>query len=262
MRTYITGFNGFLGRNLASRLGGFNAIKHQDIQTIVLEPFERFFFCSAYGNMIFHNDDAMVMKANVSDLISILSRTDLKKGFDSFVYISTSSVKRPHQTMYSRTKKASEEILLGIAEKYQLPICIIRPYSITGVGEQKEHLIPTLIRSCLFGEKINFVPEPRHDFIDVQDVVDGIMALSNRHAKGVFEIGSGKSYSNQEVLDIVEEVPGKKANMTLVENMRPYDTRQEDWVSTNPKVREFGWKPKKSLRLSIEEMVNAEQIRN
>lgn len=253
---YLTGANGFIGKKLKDRLFDVTSIKHQDLYLNKLEPFNRFFFCSTYGNMAFHEDDAMTIKANVFDLAHVLFQIDKEIGFESFVYISTSSVKRPTQTMYSRSKKMAEELLLGHMDKYQLPVCIIRPLSVTGVGEQKEHLIPKLIDSCLNGTRMDFVEDPRHDFIDVDDFVDGVIALSDRHARGVFELGNGHSYSNRDVLDIVERVTGKKANLSIVKSMRKYDTKSDDWVATDTKARDFGWKPKKTLELTITEMVN------
>jgi len=201
--------------------------------------------------MSFHDDDKKILQANILDLIHILET--MERDFKSFVFISTSSVRLPRQTMYSRSKKAAEEILLSYMEKYNLPVCIIRPFSITGVGEQKEHLIPTLIRSCMENELVNFVPEPAHDFIDVSDVVDGIINLSSRSARGIFELGTGKQVSNQTILDIIQEVTGKKANINVVDKMRDYDTNK--WVSLNYKARGYGWLPRKTLEQSIQEMV-------
>lgn len=262
MRSYITGSTGFVGSHIKERVKDLTPIPHPLIQRVNIEPFSRFFFCSAYGNMAFHTDEKEIIKANVSDLVSVLGKIDFKNRFASFVYISTSSVKRPHQTTYSRSKKAAEEILLSYMEKYQAPILIVRPYSITGVGEQKEHLIPTLIRSCMTGEKVPFAPSPRHDFIDVEDLVDGILSLSNAGIKGIFEFGTGTSYSNKEVLEIVERVTGEKANVHMVESLRDYDTKGDDWVSTNFKARGYGWLPKKSLELSIRQMYDRAKQEN
>jgi nucleoside-diphosphate-sugar epimerase len=94
-----------------------------------------------------------------------------------------------------------------------------------------------------------------HDYIDVDDVVEGILNLSYLGIKGIYELGSGKSHSNQEVLEIVEKVTGKKANINKVDTLRSYDTK--DWKSTNLKARGYGWLPKKSLEQSIREMVKA-----
>lgn len=250
---FATGLSGFVGSHLSKKLD-IIGIPHDKIPTTQIKQLDNFFFLSAYGNMAFHTEDEKIIKANITDLVDIILTTS-KLNFKSFVYISTSSVNLKNQTMYSRTKKAGEEILLSFMEKYHLPIAIIRPFSITGVGEQKEHLIPTLIRSCYTGEQVNFVQEPVHDFIDVDDVVDGIINLSQNSARGIFELGSGKQYSNSQVLDIVEKVTGKKANINFVPKLRDYDS--ENWVSTNFKSRGWGWMPTKSLEQSITEMVEA-----
>ena len=257
MRNIITGAGGFLGRYLVKSLTGETlVVPHEKIQSIKLPPFENGFFLSTFGNLIEHDDGrestAKVVKANVLDLCYILDQA-IQYKFKSFIFISTSSVKLQIQTTYSRTKKAAEEILLAYKEKYRLPILIIRPFSMVGVGEQHQHLIPTLIRSCLKGEKMNFVPNAKHDYIAVEDVVDGILNLSEHSNGGIYELGSGKSVSNQEVLELVEKVTGKKANITIVPNMRSYDTQQ--WVSTNFRARSFGWLPKITLEQSIISMV-------
>lgn len=260
MIEYISG-NGFVGKHLNKRLNA-TLIPHSKLSSIILEPFERFFFLSGYGNLIEHDDGpdgtAKVVKANVTDLCHVLDQA-IRHKFKSFVFMSTSSVKLQVQTTYSRTKKAAEEILLAYREKYHVQIIIVRPFSIVGVGEQPTHLIPTLIRSCMTGEKINFVKESRHDFISVDDVVDGILNLSDNQAGGIYELGSGKSYSNQEVLEIVEKVTGKKANVNIVSSLRAYDNL--NWVSTNFRARSFGWLPKVSLEQSITNMVKAYDVK-
>ena len=250
---YVTGASGFIGSRLVQSLDHFTPIPHEEIHTFKYKHYDKFFFLSTYGNMAFHDDDKKIYKANVSDLLDVLDATNFTEDFKSFVFLSTSSVRLPRQTMYSRTKKAAEELLLSYMEKYSAPICIIRPFSVTGIGEQKEHLIPTLIRSCIDGELINFVPNAVHDFIDVDDVVSGILNLSDNSAKGIYELGTGEQHSNQQVLEIVQEATGKQANINPVGSMRPYDTT--NWMSTNYKARGYGWLPKKSLKQSIEEMV-------
>jgi nucleoside-diphosphate-sugar epimerase len=255
MKEYLTGASGFLGRNLAEKLKGeVVTIPHADISFTILEPFDRFFFLSAYGNMSFHDDDDMIIKANLLDLVDMATQAK-KFDFKSFVYVSTSSVKLPRQTMYSRTKRAAEEVLLALTENTELPFCVIRPYSITGVGEQEEHLIPKLIDSCFTGKNMTFVPGPVHDFIDVTDVAEAIINLSEAGGKGIYEVGTGVAYTNQDVLDIVENATGKRANVTVVPNLRDYDS--SDWVCKNFRARTHGWLPKKTLEDSIGEMVEA-----
>ena len=250
----ITGANGFVGSHLVKALESkpIICIPHKEIMNTKLQSFDTFYFLSAYGNMYFHNGDEKILQANISDLIHLLLEAK-NCGFESFVYISTSSVELPVQTMYSRTKKAAEEILLSFIDKYNLPICIIRPFSITGVGEQKEHLIPTLIRSCFTGELVNFVPEPRHDYIDVEDIISEILKLSAIRAKGIFKLGNSFLVSNREVLELVEEITDKKANIKIVKTLRSYDN--DNWYAKEYISRDYGWRTRISLKDTIKAMV-------
>lgn len=248
----VTGASGFLGKHLVSRLDNPLCIPHQQIASAQLPRYDHLYFLSAYGNMADHTDDDAIIQANILDPLALVRQ---RSDFQSFTFVSSSSVKLNTQTMYSRTKRATEEVLMGYVDKHKLPICIIRPFSITGVGEQPNHLIPTLIRSCMEGTLMNFVPDPSHDFIDVDDVVNGIINLSENHAHGIFELGSGIKRTNLEVLEIVQQATGRKANINMVNRLRDYDN--ENWVSNNFRARSFGWLPTKSLEVSIGEMVNA-----
>lgn len=250
---YITGASGFIGKALLRQVEA-TPIPHKDLSTINLKPFETFYFLSSYGNMSSHTDHEAIMQANIKDLIHILNES-VQHHFKSFVFISTSSVKLRTQTTYSRSKRAAEEIILAYMERFNKPICIIRPFSITGVGEQTAHLIPTLIDSCMKGKLINLVPNATHDYIDIEDTVTGILNLATHSARGIYELGTGKCYSNLEVLAIVEEATKKKAKVNLVSSMRPYDN--DSWVSQNFRSRGFGWSPRKDLKQSIVEMVKA-----
>lgn len=244
---FLTG-KGFLGNALLNKIDAVH-IPHEEIDSFVLKDVEKVYFCSAYGNMSDHTNDDLIIKANLLDLITIFNKIK-DKNFKSFVYISTSSVKLPVQTMYSRTKKAAEEILMGYIEKYHLPITIIRPYSITGVGEQPKHLIPVLINAAINDLPVNLC-EGSHDYIDIDDMVNGILNLSDHQAQGVYELGTGVSTTNKKVLEIVEFVTGKKIKVNEVPQLRKYDN--PNWVCKNYKARSYGWLPKKSLVESISE---------
>ena len=81
-------------------------------------------------------------------------------------------VARP-KTMYGACKACGTQLTRHYAEFYNT--VIVRPFSVTGVGEQDKHLIPNLIKSCLTGQKIPFVPAPVNDYIDVKDLCKGVV---------------------------------------------------------------------------------------
>jgi nucleoside-diphosphate-sugar epimerase len=250
VESYVTGANGFLGRHLFKRLPiNSAAIEHEDIYGYPLEDFDNFYFLSTYGNLYHHqNEVGNMLDANIRDLNYVL-RLILKDALacETFLYMSSSSVTLPVQTSYSRMKRAGEEMVLAMPFNG----CVVRPYSITGVGEQKEHLIPKLIRSCMEGEKMDFVPYPVHDYVDVADVVDGLLWLTEKKMSGIHEFGSCRPVSNEEVLAIVEKACGKKANLNVVKRMRDYD--DSGWYCH----KSSGIRISKELEQSISEMVEA-----
>jgi nucleoside-diphosphate-sugar epimerase len=138
-------------------------------------------------------------------------------------------------------------------------VVVFRPASITGVGEQPIHLIPTLIRSCLFKESIPFVSEPVHDYIDVSDVCSAIKLLADKaqFLKGqIFNVGTGVQTSNLRVKDMIESITKEKAHINLSAKINPLNLSQV-WIADSSKLRSLGWKPKKTLFQSLKEMVRS-----
>ena len=95
-----------------------------------------------------------------------------------------------------------------------------------------------------------FDPYPVHDFIDVSDVVDGLVFLSEQEAQGIYEFGTGIARSNNQVRKLVEKITGKKASAREKTGLRSYDN--QDWHCS-----ERFFKPLKNLEQSITEMVEA-----
>lgn len=243
----ISGSHGFLGQRLLEHLGPSKVIR-LDRTPNVPDDVKIVFDLATYGNMYEQTDFRKIYRANFTRVAEMLQKLPPDR---RFIYVSTSSVKLPVQTHYSVSKRTTEGFLKALDNNY----AIVRPYSVTGVGEQPAHLIPKLIDSCLNGTEMPFVPDPVHDFIDVDDFVDALLILSKSKEKGIFEVGGGVEHSNQDVLEIVERVTGKKANVIVVPTLRSYDTGE--WRSNNERMYSLGWEPKKSLTETITEMCNA-----
>ena len=240
--------SGFCGNHLAARFNS-EQIERLGRDGKIPKGLDIVFDLAAYGNMAGHQGKPQeIYKAN---LMRVIDEMDYL-GNAKYIYISTSSVILPVQTPYSASKKAAEEFL-KIQDKR---IAIVRPFTIVGIGDQKEHLIPKLIDSCLSGIEIPFVPEPVHDFLDVEDFVDALLVIKDRAQFNgeIYEVGSGKQISNDEVRLLIEQETGGKANINIVERMRAYDTKI--WQANLERISTLGWKPKKDLRQSIKEMVN------
>lgn len=245
-RLAIAGSHGFIGKRMFSRLEqqGYDVVRLGRDGNVPSE-IDIIFDLASYGNMYHHKDEMEMFRANVLRPVTILRR---KSPNTKYVYVSTSSVMLPVQTPYSESKMQAESMMDIVWPQ----AIIVRPYSVTGPGEQESHLIPKLINSCLTGEKMPFVPHPVHDFIDVDDFVEALWIISQKGAGGIYNVGTGKQYSNNEVRMIVEKVTGKKANVEIVQSMRRYDT--DAWVADPVRVEGLGWKPKYTLEDSVRRM--------
>lgn len=260
----ISGANSFIGQHIVRRLfaDGMDIlpISHQELRDsarlkeILKHKPSIILHLSAFGNLISQQDEAEILNANVVDLFNLLSATK-ELPYKAFINFSSSSTLLPYETLYSATKGAGERLCKAFATKYQKNIISIQPYTVIGVGEHKEHLIPSLIRSCINGEKMPFVGTPVHDFIGVEDFVDAVkLVIENCYIKGEIQIGTGVATSNEEVLRLVEEITNKKANITRVGEMRNYDTNS--WKANMIGIKTLGWMQNQNLREVIKGMVD------
>jgi len=247
-RWYISGSHGFLGSKLLGRLErSSQEVIRGDRDGNLPTGVDYVVNCQTYGNMYWHKDAEQIYKANLFNLVRMLGSAD---GVRAFIHISSSSVLLSEQTYYSLAKRASEELCVLDGR----PV-VVRPSSTTGVGEQKEHLIPKLIDSCLNGTEMPFVSESTHDYINISDVISAIALLAQMpDTKGrIFNVSSGTATSNEEVLAIVEGYVGSRANLKRVGTLRKYDTK--DWKVDNSDMRALGWSPQVSLRETIQQMI-------
>jgi len=265
-KAIITGASGFIGRHLVNKLKENNqviTISHKPLlfNKVILLPSEidYIFHLAGYGNHYNQNDEPMIIGANIDLLYKTLFSTD-QFDYKAFINFSTSSVTLPVQTLYSITKKAGEDICKYYAKKYDKPIVSIRPYSVYGSGEADFRFIPTLILNGLKGNKSKVVFEPRHDWVYVEDLVDALMLIVKNidSLRGqVIPIGTGLSWSNEEVAQIIDEIFQKENTdyknifYDRAKDMREYDNKE--WVADNTILRNLGWCPKHSLREGLVE---------
>ena len=217
---YLTGSNGFLAKHIEKYLiaKGEIVICHQrDKGFDRVSNCDVIINCQAYGN---HHDQKLIgetIKANCIDLMDLLMACENQKIYN----ISTSSIGLRVQTPYSLTKHLGEMICNNSGKN----VVNVRPYSLFGEGDNPNHLIPTIIRHLHSGETMQLVTEPTHDYIYVDDFIEAMF-------EGYTEIGSGKSYTNLEIVKLLEKISGKSLNFVQVERMREYDN--EHWVCQTP----------------------------
>lgn len=263
----ISGSHGFIGSRITAR-----STRNRDFIGVVnreLEfpdnDYDLFFHLASYGNMYNQTNLDKIFDVNIENTRALLNLVSAK----FFIYFSSSSVYGPtvanmHEgaeltgsTPYAIAKRVGEYECRRFGEIRKT--LIIRPFSVTGKGEQSQHLIPTAIRCALTGEVMPFNPYPVHDFIDVDDLLDAIeIIVAKSKPRGpwseIYNVGTGIQTSNQEVIDIIERLLNKKVKVEIVKSMRKYDSNH--WQANITKLKALGWTPQKTLEQSIKEQID------
>ena len=236
----VLGSHGFIGSHLVKRLSDLGhkvqEVSHKDLDNF--EGADVIFNLMAFGNMANQVGDDEIFEANLHKLYQLLN-----KPHKSFINFSTSAIQLPNQTLYSASKAAGEKLV-----EYYGGINL-RPSSVFGSGEAPYRFIPTVIRGLKQEETIYLDPKPMHDWIWVEDFIDGVISVFEHKEFLVgrnINISTSIQTSNQYIVGILEKISGKQATIKILENQRPWDS-QEWWVDNSDLIK-LGWEQKHSLR--------------
>lgn len=144
---------------------------------------------------------------------------------------------------YSMSKKAGEDIMDVYNRLYGLSTISLRYFNVYGPRHQEEGRYATVIaifrKQLRSGQPMTIVGDgdQRRDFTFVGDVVRAnMLAMMNRDATGVYNIGTGTNYSINELADLVgglaprEHIPPRlgEARITLADRSKAEMVL--DWV--------------------------------
>jgi len=155
--------------------------------------------------------------------------------------------------------KASGSMLLKyFALADNLPVVILRIFHVYGFWEAEHRLVPTAIRNILLNKPISLTSSGFcHDFVFVDDVVDAcILTMEKPNIVGsVFNIGSGKQVTNEDVVSCISDVIKKPAKLNIgTFNERPWD--KKSWCADLSLANEkLTWYPKTDLSTGIHKTV-------
>jgi nucleoside-diphosphate-sugar epimerase len=161
---------------------------------------------------------------------------------------------------YNHSKALVESIGEFYAAKFGLPVTILRPFNIYGPGQRSDFLIPSLVRQAL-DATTNTIEvadlEPRRDYLYLDDLLRAILAtLAHSHPFATYNIGSGLSYSVEQVIQTVQAAAGTDKPFRSRGQRRPSEVM--DTVADISKARsELGWEPSVPFAEGIRRVVAA-----
>jgi nucleoside-diphosphate-sugar epimerase len=177
---------------------------------------------------------------------------------------SKESDKLEPRNAYEASKAAATMLCVGYAKEYNLPISVIRPYSVYGIYEKDYRLFPKLFDAFYKNIKMT-LNQGYHDFIYVKDFINGIdLVLNTTNAINgdIINMGSGKQYSNFEIYDIFKNIAGKPAPVEL-NNKFLKKFENDIWVcDTTYSKNVYGFETKYSIEQGIQDYINTRMEKN
>jgi nucleoside-diphosphate-sugar epimerase len=235
----LTGSKGFIGKEVMKRLNKYEIIAD-----------------SINSNRVDLQKIDEVMKMNTSDIVihlggkttkglewkeyfdnNVLGTLNIleycvKKNIKKLIFVSSyvygnpkySPIDEKHpispHNLYTKSKYLAEQLCEFYAKKFNLNVIILRPFNIFGKTLPNGFLISNLFNSTKTNEKITiFNKNSKRDFLHVEDFVDVILKIKDQDIKfGIFNVGSGKSYSFNEIIEKIEKITSKKINLKYIQN--------------------------------------------
>ena len=278
MRVFVTGPNGFIGKELIIAL---SSKKYQ----VVNKLNDSYFDLTKWStlNTLKNNIDMIIhlaAKTSVSEsfitprkyysnnLLCTINALELARissakfvnmssyfyGPPNYIPVDENHPLSPHNP-YSNTKYLSEEICRGYANDYNMDIVSLRLFNIYGKGQKGNFLIPDILRQIDSGQVILNDPRPKRDYIHVSDVVAAINLFVEFGFSGynIFNIGSGRSYSVKKIIDLILKNSPKKFSYSFKGEERKNEVLNS--VADISKIKRlYKWEPKISIQEGIKSL--------
>jgi len=195
-------------------------------------------------------------------------------GCDTVVYATTSSIYGSRtepspedmpvesRTGYEASKLARERYAEYFHHHYDMQLAGMRFFSVyQGFGGAEEHKGEFANTVAQFTDKIANGESPElfgdgsqtRDFTHVDDIVRGLELAADERLQGIYNLGTGESYSFNEMVDMINEVLGTDVEPTYVEN--PFEVYVHDTKADYSKIHEAtGWEPEVSFEEGVERL--------
>jgi nucleoside-diphosphate-sugar epimerase len=162
-------------------------------------------------------------------------------------------------TPYTFSKIAAEQACRFFAETFGLSVKILRIFNVYGPGQNSSFLIPLIIEQVTDTAR-QYVEvqdlSPKRDYVYISDVIEAFLATAVLPGSVVFNVGSGKSHSVEEVIRLTCEATAIQKVGKSIGTQRPKEVGN---VVANISALQLatGWSPRMSLKDGIRQCVTS-----
>lgn len=151
---------------------------------------------------------------------------------------------------YGASKLAIEGYLSAYSASYNLPSIVLRFSNIYGVNSyHKGSVVAHFFKQILLGDDLIVFGDgtQKRDFLYVDDLMKGIEDALYADANGVYQLGSGKPTSVNELIDAMRAVIGDEFKINvLYKDFRPGEVK-ETWCDISRARMALGFNPDTKL---------------
>jgi nucleoside-diphosphate-sugar epimerase len=162
---------------------------------------------------------------------------------------------------YGHTKILAEETARFFERHFRVRLVIVRPFNVYGPGQDERFLIPGLVRQALDPDTAEIRvadKRPKRDYVYIEDLVNLLLATLREDASGAYNAGSGRSYSIEDLVDIIGRVTGRRKTLVDSGQQRPQEVM--DVIADIRRAEaDLGWRPRVSMQQGIAEIVRSYQ---
>jgi nucleoside-diphosphate-sugar epimerase len=161
--------------------------------------------------------------------------------------------------LYGVAKAASTLYCQYEAKKLNLPIVTTRLFAPYGYFEEKERLIPTIIKSCLENSELNLSSSGSvRDFIFIEDIIRAYLAIIENIRKvggEIFNVGTGVQTTIDGLVNIIKKITCSTIKPKYGQ-MKPVQVEPKNWLADISKIKKIlNWQPKYNLKEGLEKDV-------
>jgi len=166
--------------------------------------------------------------------------------------------------IYERSKIAEETVAAAFRDIYNLPVVMSRACNIYGEFDTNRRIVSNTMRALRNNEKPLIFKNDNslREYIYVEDVCDALVLLAENvdKTKGeVFNIGTGESVSQEQMVKKIIAVSGKKIEPVYAERDKKFYEIERQTINSEKIRRAFGWKPRFTLDEGLKRTWEAEK---
>jgi dTDP-glucose 4,6-dehydratase len=186
-------------------------------------------------------DGLPFVKSNVQGTFNMIEVARKNKNLIKFLHISTdevygdideySAIETDNivpSSYYSATKASADMLVMSAGRTYGFPYLITRTCNNYGENQHSEKFVPKIIRSIKNGDEVPVYGdgEQVREWIHADDNAKAILTLlMSDEINTVYNIGTGESYTNNQIIKMISDILGKDVKFKYVEDRLGHDRR-------------------------------------